>query len=127
MGPAELTEGELAGVNNFFRLIDCGFSPAGYLAGETSSLITRNFDETPSGQNWSTAPHRRRRGLRPRQDAADLRMIVTGVEGVPPAGQIGLEPAGKIDRLRIGRNADIAHVTGAIARRNAHAAAKHQR
>src|SRR5712672_2860861 len=61
------------------------------------------------------------------QDPADPRMIVAGVEGVPLAGQIDLEPAGKIHRCGIRRNADVAHIAGAIARRDAHAAAEGQR
>ena len=54
-------------------------------------------------------------------------MIVAGIERVPLAGQIDLEPAGEIHRRGIGRNADIAHIAGAVARRDAHAAAERQR
>src|SRR5581483_3372515 len=61
------------------------------------------------------------------QDAADPRHDVTGIEGIPPAREISLEPAGEIHRLGIGRNADVAHVAGAIARRHAHATAKGER
>src|ERR1700750_154183 len=37
----------------------------------------------------------------PHQDAADTRLVVTGVAGEPFAGQIDLEPAGEIHRIRI--------------------------
>ncbi len=49
------------------------------------------------------------------------------VEGVPLPGQIDLEPSRKIHRRGIVGNADVAHIAGAIARRDAHAAAERQR
>src|SRR6266481_445887 len=52
------------------------------------------------------------------QDAADARMVVAGVERVPLARQIDLEPAREIHRRGIGRNADVAHIARAVARRN---------
>ena len=61
------------------------------------------------------------------RDAADPRVIVPGVEGVPLAGEIDLKPAGEIHRRRIPGNADVAHVAGAIARRDVHATAERQR
>src|SRR5581483_11571785 len=61
------------------------------------------------------------------QDAADARHVVTGIEGVPFAGEPGLVPAGEIHRGRLGRNADVAHIAGAVARGDAHAATEGDR
>src|SRR5271165_3326429 len=58
------------------------------------------------------------------QDAADPRRVVARVESVPTPAEIGLEPGAEIHRRRIGRHADIAKIPGAIARRDAHAAAQ---
>src|SRR3954471_24986249 len=56
------------------------------------------------------------------QHAADPRHVVARIEHLPAPAEIGLEPAGEVaDRPRL-RRADVAEVTGAIARRNVHAA-----
>src|SRR5450432_1805861 len=57
-------------------------------------------------------------------DASDARMIVPGVQGKPPPAEIDLEPGAEIHRRGIDRHADIAEITGAIARGNVHAAAE---
>jgi hypothetical protein len=54
-------------------------------------------------------------------------MVVTRIEGEPPAIQIDLEPGGKIRRRGIDGDADIAETAGALARRNVHAAAQRHR
>src|SRR5262245_61125280 len=51
-------------------------------------------------------------------------MVVAGIECVPAAAEISLEPGGKIHRRGIARYADVAEITGAIARRDIHAAAQ---
>ena len=55
------------------------------------------------------------------------RVVVAGVERVPLAGQIDLEPAGEIHRRGIAGHADVAEIAGAVARRDVHAAAEGQR
>src|SRR5271165_2923407 len=56
------------------------------------------------------------------QHAADSWNVITGIKSVPPPAKIRLEPRGEIHRA-IGRHhADVAEITGAIARRNVHAA-----
>src|ERR1700733_12866113 len=61
------------------------------------------------------------------QHAADPRLIVPGVERMPLAIEVGLEPSGEIHRLRIGRHADIAEIAGAVTGWNVHAAAQSDR
>src|SRR4029079_3418317 len=65
-------------------------------------------------------------GVAPTRDenAANTRNIVARIERVPAAVEEHLEPGAEIHRGRVGRNADIAEITGAIARRDVHAAAK---
>src|SRR5579864_9740621 len=58
------------------------------------------------------------------QHAADSRNIVARIERVPPPAQIGFEPAGEIHRAVRRRNADVAEIPGAVARRNVHTAAE---
>src|ERR1700675_2884831 len=58
------------------------------------------------------------------QDAADARLVVTGIEGVPTVADIGLEPGAEIHRRGVGGHADVAEIAGAIARRDVHAAAQ---
>src|SRR5262249_58493767 len=58
------------------------------------------------------------------QDASDARRIVSGVERVPAAAEIGLEPGAEIHRIGFLRNADVAEISGAIARGHIHAAAE---
>src|SRR6185437_4921632 len=61
------------------------------------------------------------------QDASDAGNIVAGIEGVPVAAEIGLEPAGEIHRGVGRRNADVAEIARAIALRNVHATAEGDR
>src|SRR5271154_2008087 len=58
------------------------------------------------------------------QYAADPGDVVARVECAPPPAKVGLEPRGKIHRPIRRRNADVAEVPRAIARRYVHAAAK---
>src|SRR5262249_13616744 len=58
------------------------------------------------------------------QDASDARRIVSGVERVPAAAEMGLEPGAEIHRIGFLRNADVAEISGAIARGHIHAAAE---
>ena len=58
------------------------------------------------------------------QDAADSRRVMACVEGVPVTAEIGLEPRAEVHREVHRRDADVAEVAGAIARRNVHAAAQ---
>ena len=60
-------------------------------------------------------------------DPADARRVVACIEGVPAAAEIDLEPGAEIHRLGFGRNADVAEISGAIARRDVHAAAQRDR
>src|SRR4029077_11886448 len=60
-------------------------------------------------------------------DAADPRTIVARIEGKPAPIKIHLKPGAEIHRRRIGRNADVAEVARAIARRDIHAAAQRHR
>src|SRR5215212_8330332 len=60
----------------------------------------------------------------PYQHAPDARHVVARIEGVPAAAEIGLEPAGEIARPIRRRSPHVAKVSGAIARRNIHAAAE---
>ena len=61
------------------------------------------------------------------EHAADARSVVARIEDVPLATQKGLEPARKVHRTRLGRDADVAQVAGAIAGRNVHASAERDR
>ena len=58
------------------------------------------------------------------QDAPDARNIVAGIECVPLAAKIRLEPSGEIHRAVRRLHPDLAEIARAIARRNIHAAAK---
>src|SRR5271168_428692 len=58
------------------------------------------------------------------QDAADARLIVTGIECVPAASEIGLEPCAEIHGRRIASHPDVTQIAGAVARRNIHATAE---
>src|SRR5262249_43274540 len=60
-------------------------------------------------------------------DAADARHVVAGVEGVPAAAEIDLEPGAEIHRIGLRRYADVAEIAGAVARRDVHAAAERDR
>ena len=51
------------------------------------------------------------------QDPADARIIVAGVECVPPPTQKDLDPGGKVLRRMRRRQADVADIAGTIARR----------
>src|SRR3954451_1925229 len=53
---------------------------------------------------------------------ADAGNVVAGIERIPAAAEIDLEPGAEIHRIRLRRNADVAQITGAIARRDVHAA-----
>ena len=66
------------------------------------------------------------RGITPLrdQDAANSRHVVSRIEGMPTAADIGLEPAGKIARRPRLWCSDVAEIAGAITRRNVHAAAQ---
>jgi hypothetical protein len=61
------------------------------------------------------------------EDAADARRVVARVEGVPAAAQVGVEPAREVHRAVGGRHADVAQVTGAVARRDVQGAAERDR
>src|SRR5271166_4218244 len=56
------------------------------------------------------------------QHPADARNVVARIKGIPLAAEIGFEPGCEIHRRVHGRHADIAQITGAISRRNVHAA-----
>src|SRR6516164_4990132 len=58
------------------------------------------------------------------QNAPDTRRVVASIERVPAPAEIDLKPGAEIHRIRIGRHANVAKITGAIARRNVHAAAQ---
>ena len=57
------------------------------------------------------------------KDPANSRLIVSRVEGVPARAEIDFKPGAEIHRRRVRRDADIAEVAGAIARRDVHAPA----
>ena len=61
------------------------------------------------------------------QDATDAPLVVTGIERVPAATDIGFEPAAEIHRRILGWHADVPQIAGAVARRNIHAAAQRDR
>ena len=52
---------------------------------------------------------------------------MTSIEGVPATADIDLKPGAEIHRIGMWRHANIAKITGAIAGRNVHAAAKRDR
>ena len=56
-----------------------------------------------------------------------IRAVVAGVERVPAPAQKDFEPGAEVHRRRVGRNADVAEIAGAIARRDVHAAAERDR
>src|SRR4029450_8074110 len=56
------------------------------------------------------------------QDASDARDIIAGVEGVPMAVKVGLEPGGEIHRAIGRRHADVAEIAGAVTCGDVHAA-----
>src|SRR5450755_4658714 len=58
------------------------------------------------------------------QDAADPRLVVAGIERVPAAAEVDFEPGAEIHRRIVWRHADVAEISGAVARRNVHAAAQ---
>src|SRR6266700_4682283 len=58
------------------------------------------------------------------EDTPDARDVVSRVEGVPGAAQIGLEPACEVHRRRVPGPADVAKGAGAIPRGDVHAPAK---
>src|SRR2546428_1701303 len=58
------------------------------------------------------------------EHAADPRNVVPRIKRMPAASDIGLEPGGKIHRTVRRRDADIAEIARAVARRNVHAAAE---
>ena len=53
--------------------------------------------------------------------------LLRGSKAVPGAAKIGFEPAGKVHRRVRRRQADVAEIAGAIARRNVHAATQRDR
>jgi len=61
------------------------------------------------------------------QNATDAWRVVPRVERVPPIAEIDLEPGAEIHRIGIRQNADIAKITGAVARGDVHAAAERDR
>ena len=60
-------------------------------------------------------------------DASNPRMIVTRIEGEPAAVEKYLEPCAEIHRRGIAGHADIAEITGTVARRDVHAPTKRHR
>src|ERR1700687_5043902 len=54
-------------------------------------------------------------------------MVVTRVERVPAAAQIGFKPTREIHRRVHRRHTDVAEISGAVASRNIHAAAEGDR
>jgi len=56
------------------------------------------------------------------QYSADAWDVVAGVKGVPVAADVGFEPGCEIHRCVRDRHADIAQITGAVSRRDVHAA-----
>ena len=62
-------------------------------------------------------PHRARG-----RDAADAGYVVARIKGVPRAADIGFEPGRKIHRRIRDSDANIAQITGAVPRRDVHAA-----
>ena len=54
-------------------------------------------------------------------------MLLRAIERVPAPAEIGLEPGGEIHRAVRRRDADVAEIAGAVARRNVHAAAERDR
>ncbi len=60
-------------------------------------------------------------------DATDTGNVVPSIERVPAAAKIDLKPSAEIHRLGLGRDADVAEIPGAIARRNVHATAQRDR
>src|SRR6516164_3370537 len=61
------------------------------------------------------------------QHPTDARVVVAGVDRMPCPAEINLEPGREIHRRRVGRDADIAEIASAIARRDVHAAAEGDR
>src|SRR5450432_230212 len=61
------------------------------------------------------------------EDASDARGVVARIERVPGRPEVSLEPSREVHRRRVLRNADVAQVAGAIARRNVQAAAQGDR
>ena len=46
---------------------------------------------------------------------------------MPAAAKVGLEPGGKVHGIRRGRDSDVTQITGAVTRRNIHAATERDR
>src|SRR2546421_6935375 len=57
------------------------------------------------------------------EDAADAGLVIARIERIPLAAEIDFEPCAEVHRLDNG-NADIAHIAGAVTRRNVHAPAE---
>jgi len=60
-------------------------------------------------------------------DTSGAGHVVAGIERIPAAAEIDLEPGAEIHRLGLGGNADVAEIPGAITRRDVHAAAQRDR
>jgi hypothetical protein len=58
-------------------------------------------------------------------DAADPRLAKAGIEREPPAVEIDFVPGTEIHQFGFDGRADVAEITGAIARRDVHPAARH--
>jgi hypothetical protein len=56
------------------------------------------------------------------QDASDAGDVVSRIERVPGATEVGLEPSREVHRRRVLGNADVTEIAGAIARRDVQAA-----
>ena len=112
-----------------FRIAVGGDVPDGQKAHASSFRLARPHREAGEGVGTERVAdrHVRRIPSAGDQDAADARLVVPRVEGVPAPSDIGLEPGGEIHRVRGGRDADIAEIAGAVAGRNVHAAAEGDR
>src|ERR1700722_14200662 len=86
-------------------------------------LVSRNL-ETRQRVRSKRGRDRHIRGIATarHQDPSDPWRVEAGIEDMPLAAQISLEPAGEIHRRIHRRDADVAQITSAIACRYVHAA-----
>src|SRR5262245_14049640 len=103
-------------------------SPAAVCLRAVTSTGQLVRDDTEPGQPCSTENGGERHvggiSTARHHDSTDARGVVTGIECIPLAAQVGLEPCTEVHGLRRRRHSDIAQVSRAVARRDVHAAAQ---
>jgi hypothetical protein len=92
-------------------------------SGITSSVVTLKSTSVcrPNEVTMATSVASRPCAIRMRPIRGSL---CRGVEGIPAAAKIGLEPGAEVHRQVFRGHANVAEIAGAIARRNVHAAAQ---